>query len=121
MKLVALTCAAVAVCLPSYALSVSRTRPVAVSTGLVNADMPPERYRGSSVSVVVFTDREGIEERCGKAEKGNIIIACHTRTKDGVSIITMPNPCAVGDIEFYAKIACHENGHAQGWGREHEL
>lgn len=123
MKLVAFACAALALGLPAFALSQSSTRPVhpTISTGLVNADMPPERYRGNSVAVVVFTDREGIEAMCGKAEQGSVIIACHQRTKEGVSVITMPNPCALGNSEFYAKIACHEAAHGQGWGREHEL
>ena len=122
MKLVAFMCAAMALGLPSFALSSSARTPVSpIATGLVNAEMPPERFRGNSVAVVVFTDRAGIEEMCGKAEPGSVIIACHQKTKNGTSVIAMPNPCILGDTEFYAKIQCHENGHGQGWGREHEL
>mgnify|MGYP000220990895 CR=1 FL=1 len=83
--------------------------------GTVNSDMPPERFRGDSASVVVFTDRQGIEENCGKAQPGFVIIACHRQTMKGVNVIFMPNPCLLGDSEFYAKIQCHENAHGNGW------
>lgn len=94
--------------------------PAPVHTGTVSSDMPPFRFRGSSVSIVVFTDRAGIDENCGVAAPGNIIIACHRQTDKGVNVIFMPNPCLVGDVEFYAKIQCHENAHANGWSGDHE-
>ena len=123
MRLFAFLCAAMALGFPGVAL-IATSGPTFtrdVRSGTVNADMPPERFRGNSVSVMVFTDGKGIAENCGEATPGFVIIACHRETKNGVSVIFMPNPCPVGDLERYAKILCHENAHNQGWSAEHEL
>src|SRR5688572_20541417 len=80
----------------------------------VNNGLPPERFRGNSVSFVVFTSRAGINVACGVARPGFIIIACK-RQIDGVPVIFMPNPCPMGERETYARIMCHENAHTLGW------
>lgn len=102
------------------ALAVPMLGLAAPQYGTPNADMPPLRFQGDSVSVVVFTSQAGIEEYCGKATPGFVMIACHREAKNGASIIFMPNPCPVGELDYYAKIMCHENGHSLGWTANHE-
>lgn len=98
--------------------SVASAQPVAMGT--VNSGLPPERFRGNAAALVYFTDRTGVEQLCGTAEPPNIMIACkRSFAGDGV-IVIMPNPCLIGEAEFFAKIMCHEMGHVQGWGGNHE-
>jgi hypothetical protein len=121
MKLVALVCASLCVALPSFALGVSEYTPV-IQGGTVNSDLPPVRFQGNNLSIVVFTDQDGIHENCGKPEKGFVMIACRRQLQDsGANVLFMPNPCPMGGREFYAKIACHELGHVNGWTGDHEL
>ena len=88
--------------------------------GTINNGMPPERFRGDSIALVIFTDRAGIDKMCGVAPPGHYIIACKRTLENGAPIVIMPNPCPLGEVEFYAKIMCHENGHVNGWSGEHE-
>jgi hypothetical protein len=120
MKLVALACAALALGLPGFALITSDYTPV-IQGGTVNSDMPPIRFQGNNTAVVHFTDQDGIHKYCGKPEPGFVMIACRRQTHDGVDVVFMPNPCPIGDREFYAKIACHEMAHVNGWTGDHEL
>jgi len=84
--------------------------------------MPPQRFRGDGVATVFFLSRADIEQICGAGRQppaGSAVLACSTR-KNGRKIIVMPNPCVVGDIDYYARLMCHENGHIAGWGALHE-
>ena len=125
MYLRAMLCAALCVVLPASAMFASERDPVAtqqVESGTPNSDMPPLRFQGDNAVVVVFTDRQGIDGNCGKAQPGYVILACHRQHKEsGASIIFMPNPCLTGGLEFYAKLSCHELAHANGWTADHEL
>jgi hypothetical protein len=120
MKLCAFVCAALALGLPGFALIAGDTPPI-VQGGTVNSDMPPIRFQGNNISVVHFTDQDGIHKYCGKPEKGYTMVACRRQTNEGVSVLFMPNPCPTGGLEWYAKIACHELGHVNGWSGNHEL
>lgn len=100
------------------ALSAASAQPIALGT--VNSGMPPERFRGNAASVVVFTDRAGIEAICGKSEPPNIMLACRRAFPNGTPLVVMPNPCLLGESEFFAKIMCHEMGHVNGWTGNHE-
>lgn len=114
-----LACAVIAVALPAFAITTTAHSPVA--QGTINADMPPERFRGPNVVVTVYTDRTGIEENCGKAQPGFVIIACTRATPKGQPVIFLPDPCFIGDTDWYAKIVCHEKAHSLGWTADHEL
>lgn len=46
-----------------------------------------------------------------------MVMACTRPLKTGEKVIVMPNPCLFSDIEYYARIQCHENAHYQGWGQ----
>jgi hypothetical protein len=91
--------------------------PVATGTGTPYYDgMPPARFQGEVVEVVVYTN--DVTPYCGTAPEGLEIIAC-TRDVKGTPVTVLPNPCAIGDEDWYARIACHEKGHALGWPGDH--
>lgn len=82
------------------------------------AGMPPDRFQGDNKAIVVFTS--DVPGQCGvKTPDGINLIACHARTPDGGSIIALPNPCQFGEWDWYARVACHEIGHAAGWPSFH--
>lgn len=74
--------------------------------------LPPEKYQGDARLRVHFTDHA--TPLCGivKAERGSI--ACAGVGSDWA---IMPNPCTWRDP--YAKMMCHELGHANGWSADH--
>lgn len=87
--------------------------------GPIFAGLPPERHQGDSVGVVAYVS--DITAYCGQASPGFVIYGC-ARTVDGVRVAILPNPCLVGAVNFYARLACHEAAHANhGWGGNHEL
>lgn len=60
-----------------------------------------------------------VESLCG-VNPPYRILACHKRI-GGTSYIVLPNPCPHGAAgEYFARLACHEAGHAQGWTGLHE-
>lgn len=88
------------------------------SHGPLFAGMPPHRFQGDGASVVIFAS--DVTRYCGPAPAGYVKLGCQG-TKDGVPIIVLPNPCIVGDREAFARIACHEGAHRNGWGGNHEI
>jgi len=80
--------------------------------GGFSPQLPPVRYRGDAEVKVRFTRHA--TPYCGiiKAPAGSIACA-----PVGGDLIIAPNPCAWRDP--YAKLMCHEIGHANGWGAEH--
>jgi hypothetical protein len=121
MRLAAYCWAALCVALPAFLVATSGHDPVkAVEYGTMDSGMPPVRFQGNNAAVTVFTDRAGIEEYCGKAQPGYVIVACRREHENGTSFIFMPNPCVIGDKEIYSRVMCHELGHANGWTGEHE-
>lgn len=65
----------------------------AISPRLATANngLPPERFRGNTSAVVIFTDRAGVGEICGTVPPPQQIIACAFKTKTGTPVIVMPN------------------------------
>lgn len=81
---------------------------------LVDSGFPPVRYQGEAAAAVYFLD--DVSVACGKAAPGYTILAC----AQGVNI-ALPNPCKPEFRgEVFARIACHELGHRNGWNRYHE-
>lgn len=78
----------------------------------INSGMPPERFQGEAVAVTLFVN--DVTQFCGKPPEGYRILACQKEVR-GVDYIVLPNPCPLGDVEFFAKLACHEIAHARGW------
>lgn len=81
------------------------------------AGMPPERFQGDGVAVVLFVS--DVRQYCNSdVPPGYTLIACAKRVDD-TPVIVMPNPCPLGEYEFYARIACHELGHTNLWPGDH--
>lgn len=77
----------------------------------------PHAYRADATVTVVFT--RNVQRECeaiGLRGDHNMTKAC-SYTVGGKTTIIMPNPCPErGD---YAKLMCHEIGHANGWPADH--
>lgn len=86
-----------------------------VETRPVYSGHPPLRYMGDNVAVVIFT--RDMDTACG-TRPGYIVLGCHNRTKSGASVIALPNPCLFPG-EIFARLSCHELGHANGWAGDH--
>jgi hypothetical protein len=71
--------------------------------------MPPARFEGPAKLKVVF----GRVDLCGTSSFGTFE-AC---VRKGVTYL--PDPCAYGDREEFARLACHEIAHVRGWGPNH--
>lgn len=81
--------------------------------------MPPIRYRGESAAITLFV--YDVSGYCGEAPEGFTTLGCRRRLKTGEPVIILPHPCPAAEAgEFYALIACHEVGHVNGWGANHE-
>lgn len=107
---IALACGAALLCASASPPSGMGTR--------VYAGMPPERFQGDGVAVVVFTS--DVEAMCGPAPMGKVILAC-AKEIDGVPVLILPNPCALGAAgERFATLACHEKAHSLNWTGMHE-
>jgi len=91
-------------------LAIAMAKPERV--GGFSPDLPPKQYRDDIRVQVRFT--ESAQAMCGiiKAPAGSIACA-----PVGGDLIIAPNPCAWRDP--YAKMMCHELGHANGWKADH--
>lgn len=80
--------------------------------------IPPARYQGDTTVQLQITNQSGIDQVCHKAfgapPAGMKTDACEI---DGRVIA--PNPCAFAATDPYAKLLCHEIGHANGWPASH--
>ena len=80
---------------------------------------PPARFQGPTTVVLQVTDQAGIDRVChplfGKPPAGMKTDACHTGEK-----VVLPNPCTFPQSDGYARMLCHELGHANGWSANHE-
>lgn len=69
---------------------------------------------------VEFIHPDLIAQRClersgsDQTELKEAIQACRNSV-----MITVTNPCAEGDLGWYANLLCHEMGHANGWPANH--
>lgn len=115
-----LTVSAIALALSSCAPRPEIMLAETPAPGRMNNGLPPVRYQDNGAAIVIFTDRAGIDSMCGVAEPPHQIIACKRSLENGVPVIIMPNACYVGQVEYYARIMCHEMGHVNGWGVDHE-
>ena len=80
---------------------------------------PPARFQGDATVVLEVTDQAGIERTChalfGAPPPHLKTNACHTGER-----MVMPNPCLAPPEETYARMLCHELGHANGWASTHD-
>lgn len=89
------------------------------ATGSVHdAGLPPPKYMGQAAGIVVFAN--DVTDYCGPADPGMVKLGCFLTFKDGSQLMVLPNACAPAfDGELFARIACHEKGHALSWPGNH--
>jgi hypothetical protein len=79
---------------------------------------PPGAFQKDTTVTVEFAGQNAIERTChplfGAPPKGMITRACHTGRR-----LVMPNPCTFPRDDEYARLLCHELGHANGWPASH--
>ena len=73
---------------------------------------PPPQFRGDVATRIEFVAPERVSLRCIERGVPFLANAC-----TGQGLMTMPNPCGFSDA--YAKIACHEMAHVNGWNTAH--
>lgn len=71
----------------------------------------------NTVEITFVSNPHQINEMCGPALPGYIILACVD--KIGGKRMVAPNPCVYADKEHYAKVLCHELGHTNYWRHEY--
>ena len=82
--------------------------------------LPPAEFQFDKTLVIEFMHPDRVVARC--AERGATVFvepgiaggAC----ADGERI-SAPNPCYFSGMDFYARLLCHELGHANGWPPHH--
>jgi hypothetical protein len=79
---------------------------------------PPVQFQGNTSVVLDIQNQKGIDRLChplfGRPPAGMKTDACQTGRK-----VIAPNPCDFPATETYARLLCHEIGHANGWPRTH--
>jgi hypothetical protein len=88
------------------------------TSSLYDNGYPPQRYQhDGSAAATLFTNQTNVDNLCGKAPKGKITVACVDQDD---RTLVLPNPCGAGWAgDAYAKTACHELGHLNGWPADH--
>jgi hypothetical protein len=79
---------------------------------------PPIKYQ-KDVKVTMYFDQPNIINRTlykGHAVCGSSLFA-YTDTQN--KVMHLPNPCTYPQTDPYARLACHEMGHANGWPGYH--
>ncbi|HEX8569373.1 MAG TPA: hypothetical protein VF699_05550 [Caulobacteraceae bacterium] len=80
---------------------------------------PPAQFQGSATVTIEVGDQARIDRVChplfGRPPEGMKTDACHTGER-----VVLPNPCTFPQSDGYAKILCHELGHANGWSANHD-
>jgi len=91
---------------------------VTAMAGIVSDDMPPKRFQQDGYATVFYLAPTSVDEVCrnGQGDFPWNILGC-TDMQNRATVL--PNPCLYGDREEYARLACHELGHANGWPRDH--
>ena len=81
-----------------------------------NIMLPPERYQGNGMAIVITADRHEIERIC--ADKLNHYAAACADI-GGPGRVWIENPCHVADQHWYPALLCHEIGHVRSWPADH--
>ena len=91
---------------------------LAVAPTLYSNGRPPERFQQNATVTLEVQDQAGIDRIChplfGRPPAGRKTDACQTGRR-----VIAPNPCNFPK-EAYARLLCHELGHANGWSRRHD-
>lgn len=94
------------------ALLIAGTLLAGVTVSRVDSGWPPVRHTGDlGVAVLFVSDPATV---CGAPDRP--VLACASR-----DIIVLPNPCdrLRFEGEEFARLACHEMAHINGWSGNH--
>lgn len=90
--------------------------------GPVYSGIPPERYWGQEAAAVTIYANDVARYCPLDVPPDKVLLGCHYVTDAGLSVIVLPNPCFFDmEIDWFARIACHEKSHAVGWEGHHPL
>lgn len=79
--------------------------------------LPPPDLRADTMATVAFVSEPA--RLCGRPPTGFTYKGCLKTYPGGAQIMVLPNPCPYAITEPFARIACHELGHARGWPADH--
>lgn len=80
--------------------------------------IPPVKFRADAMATVAFVaDPDG---RCAPPDDVRQYRACVVTYPGGAQLMVLPNPCKFASVDFYARWACHELGHRNGWPANHK-
>lgn len=89
------------------------------TTNLMDDGYPPARYQhDGTASLTMFVGQKTVNTVCGEAPRGWRTMACAFPDTDRKMVL--PNPCSAEFAgESFARLACHELGHLNGWPGNH--
>lgn len=78
---------------------------------------PPSQYQSDGGAVTLYVSQTSLYRLCGvKPAEGMRLYGCVRRDR----MMVLLNPCGPEfSSEVYARIACHELGHTNGWPGNH--
>lgn len=89
-------------------------------SGHTDNGWPPLRFRDDVIlKSVEFVQPGDVAKRCGVTRRDIEVQACARLRQDGNHTVILPNPCRAPKSEDWAKLACHEIGHINGWPADH--
>lgn len=103
---------------PSVFLTLLAAAAIAAAPSYYSNQIPPQRFQHDTAVQLQLSGQNGIDRACHKAfgapPAGMKTDACEI---DGR--VFAPNPCAFPQSDAYARLLCHEIGHANGWPASH--
>jgi hypothetical protein len=84
---------------------------------------PPAKYQ-KDIRVTLYFDNPNVINNTlvgGKKPACNATLFAYTYPPHGkkLAVMHLPNPCTYPSTDAYARLACHEMGHANGWPSYH--
>lgn len=83
-----------------------------------NTGSPPYRYQGD-VKVTIYFEQPNKINRDGQGGQVGCTGAVFAYSLQDKNTIHLPNPCTYPASDAYARLACHEMAHINGWPGYH--
>lgn len=83
---------------------------------------PPAKYSKDTVVTLYFDNPNIINKTLANGKPAcNATLFAYTYPPNGKkrAVMHLPNPCTYPQTDAYARLACHEMGHANGWPGYH--
>lgn len=88
----------------------------AITAPLEPVATPPARFQHNTIVPVQFADQSTMGITCAKRGGASMLASMACSSTD---LMSVPNPCTVANGGWYARMMCHELGHANGWAAGH--